>query len=131
MTKSLIRPNEYKLSEEITPYQLQMNGFEERGDRTYRLRRVLYSCDNNSRVPYVVLNVTVSYIDNLPHLINTVGCIDGSTYPPFYNPGQVVNNLVCEKVIRKYNEIMDLLVKNKVLKIEDRKKGDETVVRNN
>lgn len=36
-------------------------------------------------------------------------------YAPFYNPNERHNNLVCEKVIKNYNNIMDKLVRKGIL----------------
>ena len=40
----------------------------------------------------------------------------GNTYAPFLNPDLQHNNLVCDKVIKQYNKIMDGLVKKKIVK---------------
>ena len=40
----------------------------------------------------------------------------GNAYPPFLNPDLRHNNLVCDKVIKQYNKIMDGLAKKKIVK---------------
>lgn len=53
----------------------------------------------------------------------------GNTYAPFLNPDLQHNNLVCDKVIRQYNKIMDGLAKKKVIKrIKEKRKMAESRV---
>ena len=111
----MTKPKEYKIDDaNITIEKLLNTGFSP-VSWDYKIRKVLYKNDD-VKTPYVILSVVITYNKDDGYIaLPSVICNDGSTYAPFYNPDQWLNNLVCKKVITEYNKFMDELVKKEIL----------------
>lgn len=113
ISEKMNEPKKFKLNNDITKHMLLKAGFYQRGD-IYRYTKTLYRYDNSDKQPYVIL--ILNYYDNDSELIENVCCDDGNIYIPFYNPDLRHNNRVYETIVSNYNNIMDNLVKQKILK---------------
>ena len=112
----MIEPNEYEINLKSAPQDYLKAGFQQRSG-FFRLSRPLYKY--NSQATYVTLTVLVE--DDW--LVVNVSDDTGNAYAPFYNPKLRHDNLVCDAVIAKYNNIMDELVNRRILKKKRRKKS--------
>lgn len=110
----MIEPKKFKINSSVTQNQLLKSGFIRYGGE-YLFKRYLYFHDN-TKTPYVTLKIIIYYDDDVPILMYSIMCDDGCCYPPFYDPDVRYNNSVYEKTIKVYNELIDKLIKNKILK---------------
>lgn len=102
----MIEPKNYKVKDNVNKSQFLCAGFLNRSEY-YKLRKSLYG--NNS----IILTLLVEKEDN--NMVVNVSTDDGFPYAPFYNPNDRHDNVVYEDVVKKYNNIMDGLVKKKIL----------------
>ncbi len=111
----LTKINNYKVNQRVRRSTLIRNGFREYNNN-YVYRKVLYYHDN-TKEPYVYLELHIHYWDDRLTMLDTVLCDGGVIYPQFYNL-DAHDDLVLEKVIKNYNNTMDTLVENKILKMK-------------
>lgn len=105
----MIEPKNYKVKENVDIKDILSCGFQSKSDR-FRLRRELYD-------HYIYANIAIEkedYTLNVSVYTND----DGLCYGPFYDPEWRHNNLVYEEVVKKYNLLMDRLVKKNILEYD-------------
>ena len=88
-------------------------GFHFRGG-TWSYKKVLYRNDDKRKNPYVIVEIMLQG----ERIISNMMCDDGSIYTPFYNRDWNSCNMVCKKVIKRYNNILRELEKNNILIME-------------
>lgn len=109
----------YKLRDGVSVAELLKCGFELRGN-VFRMSRPLYKySDSNSTYVYLRLSVDLNAEIKLGVSVETVS---GEFYAPFYNEDYRNQNLVYEKVVENYYNVMDGLVKRKILNVVKEKK---------
>lgn len=113
----MVEPKKYKVREKISNTAFIHNGFtpfmsdDSAGDvDSFILRRVLYK-------GFVYLSIIIDRSNS--YMIVNVQDNMGFPYSPFYNPNDRHDNKVYEDVARRYNQIMDNLVRNKILSYEE------------
>lgn len=115
----MIEPKKYKFEKGVPAETMIKSGFRLRGSH-FSYRTTLYEYDNTKQ-PYVEMNI---WIENGVHMTIEVFCNTG-IYIPFYNPNMRHDNLVYEKIVSNYNNIMDRFCKKKILKHDRRKHGED------
>lgn len=110
----MTEPKEYVLNIKADKMSLLKAGFIRR-DFSYVLKKPLYFYDDTKN-PAIYLIVAISLESVPPMMVYSITYDDGCAYPPFYNYSQRANNLVYEKVVASYNNVMDNMVKRKILK---------------
>ena len=103
-------PKRYKYNTDVPISTLIKSGFHLVGN-TFKFRSTLYRYDNTDQ-PYVELTILIDG----DGMTETVTCNRGDIYIPFINPETRHNNLVYEKVVTNYNNVMDKLCKAKILR---------------
>ena len=98
--------NNYSLNLTATKDDLIAAGFVERFG-VFNLKESLYGRGAIN----LIINIDQGSFMNIA-VVDPVG----NTYAPFLNTDLQHNNLVCDKVIKQYNKIMDGLVKKKIVK---------------
>ena len=113
----MIEPKEFVINKDVTISDLVKNGFV-KYEYMYVYKKCLYYHDGTKN-PYVMLKM-IAYLDGEPYLMYNITCDDGCCYPAFYDPTIRHNNVVYEKVVNTYNNIIDRFVKNNILKYRER-----------
>lgn len=121
ITNKIIEPKKYKFNLDIPIGIALQNGFNLVGN-SLKYKATLYKFDDDPSIPYVELFLN---IENMMELSISVICNNGDFYIPFVNPDMRHNNLVYEKVVKNYNNIMDKLCKKKILKHVRGKHGED------
>jgi len=121
ITNKIIEPKKYKFNPDVPIGIALQNGFRLVGN-LLKYRTTLYKFDDDPTIPYVELFLN---IENMMELSVSVICNNGDFYIPFVNPDMRHNNLVYEKVVKNYNNIMDKLCKKKILKHVRGKHGED------
>ncbi len=107
----MITPKNYELSPKVTVDKLQHAPYKFRGRKsTYWLKRELYE-----NFVYLSMEIDVS----AKTMIFEVHDKSGEPYSPFYREEERHNHIVCESIIKKFNNTMDALVRAKILKYEE------------
>lgn len=114
----MIEPKKFKINSKVSQDQLLKSGFV-RYSGEYFYKRYLY-CYDNTKNPYVTFKMIIYFEGNIPIVMYSIVCEDGCCYPPFYDPDVRYNNSVYEKTVKVYNEVIDRLIRNNILK-EDNK----------
>ncbi len=101
----MIEPKKYKIKYGISKQQFLENDFSHRADY-YIFKKSLYK---NTIFLYLIVDTEDNY------MVISVVDNNGFNYIPFFNSEERHGNLVYQEVIKKYNNIMDNLLKAGIL----------------
>ena len=116
----MMEPKNYEFNTDATLAMLLGNGFILLGNHL-KMTRSLWKYKDGST--YIFAYIAID-MDRDGALEIDVRCDNGEMYIPFYNPEQRHNNQVYEEVVRKYNNILDDLVRKNILKhVKEKENG--------
>lgn len=106
----MIEPRLYRVRDDITESKIIKSGFANRGDY-YILRKLLYE-------KTIAMSLLIDKYDHCV-VVNVRDQNTGNPYTPFYNPDDRYNDLVYEKVCKKYNQLINNLVAEEIFEYEE------------